>query len=123
MKTKRLLEKDVENAVVAYAVRRGCYQRKFTSPTARSVPDRLFIAPNGVTGYLELKRPGEEPTKAQYLEQKRLREAGAPVAWADNIEDGKAFVDRLCALPKLVVKTFTVNGQDPKPTPDADVLN
>jgi hypothetical protein len=89
------LEKDIEKAVCDYAKSKGCYVRKFTSPANRSVPDRIIVAPGGAVGFLELKRQGQKPTKAQASEIAALQMMGATAAWCDNVADGKAFVDRL----------------------------
>lgn len=89
------LEKEIEKKICDYAKSKGCYVRKFTSPNNRSVPDRLIIAPGGAVGFLEVKRGGEKPTKAQEHEIKQLKQIGAEVWWADNVLDGKQFVDRL----------------------------
>lgn len=89
------LEKEIEKKICDYAKSKGCYVRKFTSPNNRSVPDRLIIAPGGAVGFLEVKRGGEKPTKAQTLEIETLRKIGANAAWCDNVLDGKTFVDNL----------------------------
>lgn len=89
------LEKEIEKNICDYAKSRGCYVRKFTSPNNRSVPDRLIIAPGGVVGFLEIKRGGQSPTKAQEHEMKQLQNVGAIVDWCDNVEAGKMFVNVL----------------------------
>ena len=89
------LEKEIEKKICDYAKSKGCYVRKFTSPNNRSVPDRLIIAPGGAVGFLEVKRGGEKPTKAQEHEMGLLKKQGCDVWWADNVLDGKQFVDRL----------------------------
>lgn len=95
MKKPPPLEKEIEKKICDYAKSRGCYVRKFVSPNNRSVPDRLIIAPGGAVGFLEIKRGGEKPTKAQALEMEALTKIGADVWWCDNVLDGKQFVDRL----------------------------
>jgi len=92
------LEKEIEKKICDYAKKHGCYVRKFTSPNQRSVPDRLFIAPGGAVGFLEVKRGGEKPTKGQLYEMGLLKVVGATVDWCDNVEKGKQFVDDLLAL-------------------------
>lgn len=95
------LEKDIEKAVCAYAKSKGCYVRKFTSPANRSVPDRIIVAPGGAVGFLELKRHGQKPTKAQAAEIAALQMMGAIAGWCDNVEGGKVFVDDLLLLGKV----------------------
>ncbi len=89
------LEKEIEKKVCDYAKSKGCYVRKFVSPNNRSVPDRIIIAPGGAVGFLELKRGGQKPTKAQQLELDTLARQGCNVTWCDNVEAGKKFVDYL----------------------------
>lgn len=92
------LEKEIEKKVCDYAKSKGCYVRKFVSPNNRSVPDRIIIAPGGAVGFLELKREGCKPTKAQEAEMELLSKVGATVGWCDNVPDGKLFVDMLVGL-------------------------
>lgn len=92
LQPKKALEKDLEKDVCKYIESLGGYQRKFTSPSQRSVPDRLFVI-NGSTAFIELKRKGEVPTKAQRLELEALLKAGAVVSWSDNIKYAKEFID------------------------------
>lgn len=94
-KPRAPLEKEIEKKICDYAKSRGCYVRKFTSPNNRSVPDRIIIAPGGAVGFLEVKRGGEKPTKAQEHEMGLLKKQGCTVGWCDNVEDGKQFVDHL----------------------------
>ena len=89
------LEKEIERKICDYAKSKGCYVRKFVSPNNRSVPDRIIIAPGGVVGFLEIKRGGCEPTKAQYAEIAALLKTGANAAWCDSVDGGRVFVDRL----------------------------
>ena len=101
LKKRAPLEKKVEDKVRAYAIKLGCLCRKFTSPSQRSVPDRIIITPRGVVGFLEMKRKGKEPTPLQYKEQTLLMEHGCNVTWSDSFEGGKAFVDKLMELDAL----------------------
>jgi len=99
-KTRKPLEKEIEKKICDYAKQLGCYVRKFTSPNQRSVPDRIIIAPGGAVVFLEVKRGGESPTKAQEHEMNLLRVKGCNVAWCDNVDSGKRFVDMLVKAGK-----------------------
>ncbi len=79
----RPLESSVEAAVRRYARKNGIYTRKFSSPSRRGVPDRVFIK-HGIVVFMELKRPGEEPTPLQYHELKEIDDAGGIALWADT---------------------------------------
>lgn len=93
MKTPNPLEKDIEKAVCSFAKSLGILVYKFTSPSQRSVPDRLFILPNGRGVFMvEFKRRGEKPTKAQEVEIGKIRKMGIYVGVVDNVVEGKALV-------------------------------
>jgi hypothetical protein len=96
--TVKVLEKDIEKKIVAYAKSKGCIVRKFTSPAQRAVPDRIIVTPRGVVGFLEVKRPGNKPTPLQYREMELLGDNNAKVEWHDNVEEAKRFIDDLLEL-------------------------
>jgi hypothetical protein len=91
------LESEIEKPVKQYARDNGFWVRKFVSKAHRSVPDDV-LAKKGVPAFfIEFKRKGEKPTKAQQDEHKEMREAGLAVYVIDNVKDGKALIDRLNA--------------------------
>lgn len=95
MPTKpRKLESQVEGTLVRYAAKKGVLTFKFSSPSHRGVPDRIFMC-NGNVLFLEIKRPGERPTKLQEHTLRAIRQSGVAADWVDNEDDGKAFVDSL----------------------------
>ena len=98
MKKTTPLEKDIEKAIGTYAKSKGCLYYKFTSPAMRAVPDRIIVTPTGVVGFLEVKREGAKPTPLQMVEITKLAQRGAEVEWADNVADGKKFIDMLLEL-------------------------
>lgn len=87
------LEKDIEAKVVKHAKDLGCLAYKFTSPSRRSVPDRLFIGPQGQVMLIEFKRLGGQSTPAQAVEIMKLQNQHVKVWIVDNVEQGKKFVD------------------------------
>lgn len=89
------LEKDIEKKVCDYAKSLGCLCYKFTSPSRRSVPDRLFFTPQGEPFFIEFKRLGQKPTAAQSVEIDKIKRQGVPVCVADTVEGGKAMVDAM----------------------------
>jgi len=98
MKSLNLLEKDIEGAVVAFAKSKGYYVRKFTSPSQRSVPDRIFITPSGRTFFIEFKATGKKSTPAQEIEQDKIRARHVLVFVVDNVVAGKKIVMEMMAL-------------------------
>jgi len=92
---KNPLEKDIEEKVCDYAKQLGCLCYKFTSPGRRSVPDRLFITPEGVVFWIEFKRLGEKPTSGQLVEIQKLWKQKVEVFVADSVEIGKILIDAM----------------------------
>lgn len=87
------LEKDIEKRVCDYAKSLNMLVYKFTSPSRSHVPDRLFITPEGVVFFIEFKRKGQKPTKAQEVEIEKIRNTTIRVFVIDNVECGKRVVD------------------------------
>jgi hypothetical protein len=88
------LEKDIEAKVNDYAKANNVAVYKFTSPMRAAVPDRLYINAKGFVWFCEFKRQGKVPTPAQEREHARLRQRNVVVCVIDNVEDGKAMVDK-----------------------------
>lgn len=89
------LEKDIEKKVCQFARERGCLVYKFTSPSRRSVPDRLFITPRGYFFLIEFKRKGEKPTPSQEAEMLKIQQKKALVFVVDDVEQGKSGINFL----------------------------
>lgn len=100
MKTK-IREKDIEKKLVAYCKTKNILCYKWTSPANRGVPDRILIGPNGNVAFLELKRPGEEPTELQKHTLKKLYDRKCFAGWADTVEKATKFADNFLAWDTL----------------------
>jgi hypothetical protein len=61
-------------------------------------PDWLVVADKGVSGFVELKRPGKEPTPLQLWRLKELIRRGHIADWANTIAGVRRFLDRLHRL-------------------------
>lgn len=98
---RKLLEKDIENAVCKYARDRyGMKAEKFTSPGRRAVPDRIFSVHGpyvGVVFFIEFKAPGKTATKKQVKDHNERRAMGFKVFVVDDIDQGKKIVDEMAA--------------------------
>ncbi|MCB1865157.1 MAG: VRR-NUC domain-containing protein [Chromatiales bacterium] len=82
-------ESDIEAAITQYAEVHGWWQCKFTSPSFRGVPDRIFIR-KGRHVFIELKAPGETASPQQQKRHREMRMHGAEVYVVDSIEEGYA---------------------------------
>jgi Holliday junction resolvase len=82
------LEKKLEKRCCDVARAHGWYTRKFSSPSNRGVPDRIFVKDGNVV-FIEFKAPGNKPTRLQEHEIKELAKHGANATWIDNIDTFK----------------------------------
>ena len=82
-----------EKAVKKYAREKGCYVRKFKSPSQRGVPDSLFLTPFGKVFFIEFKAPGKEPTDLQAREIREINNRSGNAHWTDCRVAGKKIVD------------------------------
>lgn len=88
-----MLEAPIEKAVGDYAKSKGLLFEKFTSPSKRSVPDRILTLPCGSMFFIEFKATGAKPTVLQTRDHEKRRSMGVIVYVCDDIEQGKKFID------------------------------
>lgn len=88
-------EAKIERKLTRWAKDQGCLSYKFSSPANRGVPDRIFIGPTGKVLFLELKAPGERPTKLQLKHLEEIQEKGGLASWADNLEEAKVSIKQM----------------------------
>lgn len=100
---RRVRESTIEDRVVKWAKGRGILARKMNGLGNASWPDRMFVLPNGVVAFVELKRPGEEPTPLQYDCLQELIDRKQYATWTD---DSDAAIEWLAGLLELR-RTFT----------------
>jgi hypothetical protein len=87
-------ESYIERKVCEYAIRNKWITFKWTSPSSRFVPDRLFFR-NGKVLIIEFKAPGAVPNKGQRLVHKILDKAGFKVHIVDDVQGGKNLLDKI----------------------------
>ena len=86
-------ESRIERIVSAYAIKLGCYARKFSSPAQRGVPDRIFISPGGLLFFIEFKSPGKKMSALQEREKRLIEKCSALHFVVDNVTTGKQIID------------------------------
>lgn len=67
-----LLEKVLEEKVVAYAAGLGYVHFKLNALGSRGKPDHLFVSPRGTVLFIEFKRQGERPSALQQYWARQL---------------------------------------------------
>ena len=101
------LEKVIEQKVCAFAKQAGMLVYKFTSPSMRSVPDRVFVMPQGKgVFFIEFKRRGQQPTPAQAVEIDKIRKQGTKVFVVDNVESGKQIILEMLSNNQITMEDF-----------------
>ena len=66
-----MLEKQIESKVVKKAKELGFLTYKFSSPSNRGVPDRIFISPHGEVFFIEFK---SAKGKLSQLQEKTIKD-------------------------------------------------
>jgi len=82
-------ESTIEKKVSDFAKDQGWLSYKFTSPSNRGVPDRLYLK-EGVCIFIEFKATGKKPSKLQDKIIGRIRDQGFIVFVIDNVGNGKS---------------------------------
>lgn len=85
-------EAQLEAKIVAHCRLHGVWCRKFSSPNARGVPDRI-LAKNGKVMFLEIKAEGKRPTALQFREMGILVDHGVLAVWVDDYHDAVERID------------------------------
>ena len=91
-----MLERDVEKEIRIYAEGRGMIAIKLSGPGNRGKPDRLLFYKGRVL-IMEVKKPGEKPTKLQQQWLTTFKDADFDAVWADRPGLGKTLIDKFIA--------------------------
>ena len=87
-------ESEIESAIRAYALERGCRCYKLAGVHDIGKPDRVLTC-NGQTVYIEVKATNGRLSTAQRREHQRIRQAGGVVYIVDTVESGKWVIDAM----------------------------
>ncbi len=79
-----MLERFIEQKLVARVRREGGLCPKFVSPGSDGWPDRLVLMPGGKIAFVELKAPGQKPRPLQLQRHAQLRDLGFIVYVIDD---------------------------------------
>ncbi len=92
-KSAGLREKQIEQALVKAARKRGGVALKFVSPGMAGVPYRLVLFPGGRMAFVEVKAPGKKPRPLQLFRHEQLRRLGFRVYVVDSKEKIEGFLE------------------------------
>ncbi|MDA0817552.1 MAG: VRR-NUC domain-containing protein [Planctomycetota bacterium] len=96
MARKIPLEKTIVAKVMAEARRLGWWSMKNhgNAYSLKGLPDVLVIK-EGRAAWMEVKRPGEDPTRIQLHRMRDLAAAGCPVAVVRSAGDAREFLEAI----------------------------
>jgi len=84
-------EAKLEKQCTQVAKANGWWSRKFSSPSNRGVPDRIFLKDRVV--FIEFKVPGKSPTPLQQHEIDEINKHGGTAYWITNVKNFKIALD------------------------------
>jgi len=87
------LEKELEKKIVQYAKDKKILTYKFSSPSCRGVPDRIFINKSGVVFFIEFKNPHGKMSQMQFKIKNDLEEYSQDVYVVKDEEFGIEIID------------------------------
>ena len=88
-------EREIERKLVSAVKSRGGICPKFVSPGFDGMPDRVVLLPHGKIGFVEVKRPGEQPRPLQTARHRILRKLGFLVFVLDEEEQIGGMIDEI----------------------------
>lgn len=88
-------EREIERKLVTVVKSCGGICPKFVSPGFDGMPDRVVLLPHGKIGFVEVKRPGEQPRPLQTARHRILRKLGFLVFVLDREEQIGGMIDEI----------------------------
>lgn len=90
-----MLEKDIENWLNKQVEKMGGLAFKFVSPGNPGVPDRIYILPDGMVWFVELKQQSGRVAGIQRWQRERLIRMGCRYRLVRGKEDARAFAGEI----------------------------
>ena len=81
-----MLESKIQSQITAKAKAKGWMVVKLIQTSVNGVPD-LMLLKDGITRFIEVKRPGNKPTELQKHIHNKLIQQGFLVEVIDNVND------------------------------------
>ena len=93
-----MLERQLEQYLIKKAREMSCLCYKWHSRTTRGVPDRIFILPNGIVYFIELKVKGGQLIRYQLLIKAELMEHNANYVCLTGKDEVDEFLEKMSCL-------------------------
>lgn len=90
-----MLEKTIEKWLTEQIEKIGGLSFKFVSPGNPGVPDRIYIMPDGVVWFVELKQQRGKEAKIQKWQRDRLKHMGCNYRLIKGMESARNYVKEL----------------------------
>ena len=90
----KVIEKNIEDYFIRKCEQNHMWTTKFISASRSGVPDRVVIY-NGITIFVELKKPGEKPRPLQVEIHKKMRKYGALIEVLSTFDEVDVFIENL----------------------------
>ena len=103
-------ESSIQKKIKTFLELRGFKVYKINDRFRSGIPD-LYAIRAGKSIWIEVKRPGEQPTKLQQYEIDQLRDAGAAVTVARSVEDVQTWLPCLGFYEKSRREIIGERGQ------------
>ena len=103
------LEQDIENKFARYVIQEGNECIKLNWRGRRHWPDRLIVLEYGQCFYIEFKRPGEKPRKAQVYLHDLLRRKGHRVYVCESFDAAKEIYQEEKARAEKINEIYTTS--------------
>lgn len=88
-------EAAIEKKICDFARKTGWMVFKFTSPSSKGVPDRIFLSPRGVTVFMEIKDEGRTPDPLQLWHLNEITKRGGIARWVDSAKEGIEILSKI----------------------------
>lgn len=80
-------EQDIQAKILAKLLKEGHWSINVMSASRAGIPDIISCSPAGKFWAIEVKKPGEKPTKLQLYNIKEFAHRGAIAFWCDSYAD------------------------------------
>ena len=92
---QEMLESKIEIWLNSHIKKMGGRPYKFVSPGNPGVPDRIYLLPNGIVYFVELKRLAGKLSNVQIWQRKQFQKMGCNYRVIYGMEQAKGFIKEL----------------------------
>ena len=79
-------EQTIQGKIITYLEKQGFYVINVITASKNGVNDLIACSPTGRFWSIEVKKPGEEPSKLQFYNIDEVEERGGVAFWCDSFQ-------------------------------------